>query len=253
MRIVGAGDQHAVILRDARDELLKGALHLGEGREHIGMIVFEVGQHGDGGRQTQKHIVVFIGFDHEGIAAAVPRVIAAIQQRAANDIRWIAPRLAQYVGDQGCGGRFAVRASHGDLQRALEEQRQRLAPPQDGDARAQRRLNFRVFGRDSRGDQHHIGRLQVRGGVSLLDLSAQRRQRRRLIVQGAIRAAHTDAAPDQHARDGAHARPADPDDMDVRSALKERRAQLRRAHRAEIVLPTLSKLGSLGMNSAKLL
>ena len=78
----------------------------------IRMVMFDVGDHQDIGRQTQEHAVIFIRFDHEIIAFARVRVLMQVLDQPANDIRRVHAELGKTPGDHGGGCGLAVRSGH---------------------------------------------------------------------------------------------------------------------------------------------
>ena len=164
------------------------------------MLVLDIGDDGDLWPQTQKHMTVFIGFNHEDFTAADYRIEAGVAHGSADDGAGIDTGLLQNMRDHGSGRGLAVRAGDRDRAETIEQRRHERAPIANRNAALLGSPRFDMFRRDRGRRQYQIGAINVGCVMPREDASAFRRQCRSHLTRDQVRSADNEAALQQDAR-----------------------------------------------------
>ena len=217
--VAGERGRVGVVGREHRDAA--PGHEAGEGRDQrrLALIVAQVvetdvGDHGDLGAEAGEVAVALVDLGHEPLAVA-PAGVALAQggRRRPDQISGVEPRGAQEGGDHGRGGRLAVGPRDPDRAAERQQRRQQLLAVVDGAARRPRRPQLDVVGADGRRVDHKGGRLQVRGVVAPVHGNARGPQPAGAGVLPQVGAADGQALVVEDPRQGAHAVPADADEV----------------------------------------
>ena len=198
-RVLGRGEEGA---EGRLDVALRG----------VGRVVVELGvrEHRDAAVELEQRAVGLVRLDHQPLARPPARVRARRAHLPADEVARIRPRAAQRVDEHARGRRLAVRARDGDRRaqaRELAEQVGAVQLARGGGA-------LGVLGRD-RGRVDDLGALGHVGGVVALDgLDPGRAQARGVGgAARAVRAGHLGPELARDQREAAHARAADPHEV----------------------------------------
>ena len=118
--------------------------------------------------------VTLVGFGHDDLAVAQPRVAPDRRELPADDHGGVEPPVGEDRRDHGGRCRLAVHARYGDGELHLEKLRQHLGPGDDGDVAPVGLQDFGVIGLHGRGGDDHVGRLQVGFTVAVVDAGPHR-------------------------------------------------------------------------------
>ena len=160
-RVVGAHHGEAVE-RHVLDEAAEGLLHGVEGLEMIEVLGIDVGHDRDVGGELQEGAVRLVGLDHHPVAGAEPRIGAVGLDDAAVDHGRIEIAGVEQRRDQRGGRGLAVGA--GDRDAALEPHQlgEHLGAPHHRQPLRARGDELRIVALDRRGDDDHVGAVDVR-------------------------------------------------------------------------------------------
>ena len=211
--MVGAHHREAVE-RHVLDEGAERLLHRVEGLEVVEMLGVDIGDDGDIGRQFEEGAVGFVGLDHHPVAGAEPRVGAVGVDDAAVDHGRIEAAGVEQRRDHRGGRGLAVGAGDGDAAFQPHQLGQHLGAAHHRQALRAGGHEFRIVALDRRGDDDHLGAVDVLGLMADRDLDALVAQPVDVGAFGCVRALHRIAEIAQHLGDAAHADAADPDEVD---------------------------------------
>ena len=204
--VIGAPHDHA----RGRDVLLEGAQDIVEIPIDVEMIGLDIEHHRDGRIEREKRAIVFVGFDHIGLAAE-PKIPGPPLDAAAHHTgRFTSRRRERFGGHHGRRG-LAVGAGDTDQRATADGISQRLGAPDQRDAGSACGVHFRM----RRGDRrriHHGPRTGHERGIVRGHGDAIARQIR---CAGGIRvgALNADAAAGEQFSERTHAGTGDPDEV----------------------------------------
>ena len=212
-------DARVVAVADACAAFGQQGAELGEGVGdivdiliEIEVILFDVGDDGDGRVEVQKAGVELARFHDEGIVAADARAAADIIQLAADMHGGVKPRVQQHLGDHRCGGGFAVRAADVDgVAVALHQLPEQRGALHLGDAQFLGAHAFGVVFGDGGGIDDDVRAVHILRALADEHVNARLLQRVGHIGAGGIRTRDAHAELDQHAGQAAHRAAADAD------------------------------------------
>ena len=143
-------------------ELLERELELAHCAVIVQVVVVDVEDDADAGRELQEGLAEFAGFDDGACAAARLAVAADQGQLAADDGGGVAPGQLQHGGDHAGGGRFAVGTGHADALRVqAADKAEQHAALHRFDAAGAGGVQLRVAGVDGRAVNDEVGIAEV--------------------------------------------------------------------------------------------
>ncbi len=177
------------------------------------MVVFQIGHHFDARLEFEEHAIIFVRFDHKGIALARSCVDSIITQHTADNEGWIASEFGKEECDHGGGGGFAMRSSDGNAGLIGHELSEKIGALVNGDVGLFRGDHFDVvIGNGGRSDDPvralNIARMMsdINRHANCLKVLRERREH-------AVRAGYGVSAFFQEAGDGGESASADADEV----------------------------------------
>ena len=207
-RVVGAQNGRAVkrhAVQKVDKGLLKAAKVVAVGFHVVGV---DIGHHRHHRQQVQKRRVRLVGFDHDVVAAAQPRVGARAVQAPANHKSWVQTSLGQHAGHQAGGGGFAVGARNGNALFEAHQLGEHQGARHHWDVQFACAQHLGVAGLHGRGSDHRIGPRHMRRVVAYVGLYAQRGQAAQGGAVSQVRARDGVAQVVQYFGNAGHARTA---------------------------------------------
>ena len=206
------------IERHAVHELDERSLDVRHIAVAVHVFAIEVGHHRQHRRQLQKRAVALVGFGHQVLRRAQPRVRPQRADASAHHHGWVqialATARAQHRGDHRGRGRLAMHSGYGDPILQPHQFGQHLGALDHRNLAHPCFHHFGVSGGNSRTGHHHIRSCRVLRRVPFVDDRAHPGQPVSDRRAAQVGARHRIPHRQQNLRDSAHANPADADKMD---------------------------------------